>query len=169
MGVWCISLTSPCWLRNHCTYISKMKMFSILHQPNSFSLWMGERAGRPQRKEQGIKYFCFDTTWTHKSVGKDIWRSFFLMFLPSFSYSLFKSTHTFSIHGSLWEELRILTTYCMQTHLWFPLFGFGCWLATLLSYSLNTISWWLFTNTDGNLVSYGMAVLVLHLFTKSPS
>lgn len=142
MGGLHIPVTS-CWVRNHCSYISKMKRFSILHQPINFILWMGERAGKAltQKKEQGIKYFCLlETTWTQgQSIGKDIWRSYFLMFLPPLSYSLFKSTHTYIIHSSLWEELHVLTIYCMQTHFWFLLFGFGCWLATLLSYSLNNL------------------------------
>lgn len=83
-----ISLTFPSEVRNHCSYISKMKMFSILHQANSLILWMKGK-GKPltQRKEQVIKYFCiFETTWTQdQSVGKDTWSSFW-MFLPSFSY-----------------------------------------------------------------------------------
>lgn len=172
MSVWWISVTSPCWVRNHCSYISKMKMFSILYQPNSFILWMGERAGKPltQRKEQGVKDFClFETTWTQgQSVRKDIWISYFLMFLPSFSYLLFKSTHTPSTHSSLWEELHILTAYCMQTHFWFLLLHFGHWLATLLPYSLNIISWRLFTNTVGNLCPIWCGCCGISFIHKEP-
>lgn len=100
------------------------------------------------------------TSQLEKTSGKVIFWCFFY-----YSPIHFSSQH---IHSSLWKELHILTTYCMQTHFWFLLFGFGHWFATLLSYPLNITFWRLFTNTVGNLVSYGMAVLGLHLFTKSP-
>lgn len=110
-----------------------------------------------------------ETTWTQgQSVRKDIWRSYFLMFLPSFSYLLFKSTHTPSTHSSLWEELHILTAYCMQTHFWFLLLHFGHWLATLLPYSLNIISWRLFTNTVGNLCPIWRGCCGISFIHKEP-
>lgn len=110
-----------------------MKMFlSCISLTTSSCEWRKSWKLLVQIREQGNKYFClFQITWTQdQTLGNDIWRSYFDVFFYDIAYLLFKSTHAFIIHNSLWKELHSLNTYCMKTH--FCFFPFWFWLFAVL-------------------------------------